>query len=385
MNSTLVRAEEWIAHDPDPRTREELRLLVEAAHNGYAPAQHDLDERFVGPLEFGTAGLRGVLGAGESRMNLAVVIRTTFGLAKYLLADPSLEVTRRGVAIGYDGRRQSREFARAAVGVLAALGIPTINSEGVCPTPLLAFAVTRVGAAAGIMVTASHNPPEYNGYKVYWGNGAQIIPPHDRGIARAIDEAPPADTIARLDFAEARERGLCRLFPLDLDLAYLDGIGALSLTKHGARDAAIVYTPLHGVGNRLAREAFRRAGFSNVVSVPEQAEPNAEFPTVAFPNPEEKGALDLSFALADRLRADLVLASDPDADRLAAAIRTVPATEPSNKRFTQLTGNQVGVLLGHYLLTKVPRPTTASPSRPACRRRSSARSRAPSACATRRR
>jgi phosphomannomutase len=354
MTSTLERAEKWIAHDPDPRTRDELRFLVEAAHNGHAPAQRDIDERFAGPLEFGTAGLRGVLGAGESRMNLAVVIRTTLGLANYLLADPSLEVKRRGVAIGFDGRRQSRDFARAAVEVLAALGIPTVNSEGVCPTPLLAYAVTRVGAAAGIMVTASHNPPEYNGYKVYWGNGAQIIPPHDRGIARAIDLAPPADAIARMGVAEAREAGLCRTFPIDLDLAYLDAIGALSLTSRGARDAPIVYTPLHGVGNRLVREALRRADFTNVVSVPEQAEPNGEFPTVAFPNPEEKGALDLSFALADRLGADLVLASDPDADRLAVAVRTRPASDPASKHFTQLTGNQVGVLLGHYLLTKGP-------------------------------
>lgn len=355
MSSTLERAEHWIAQDPDPRTRDELRFLVEAARNGHAPAQRDVDERFAGPLEFGTAGLRGILGAGESRMNLAVVMRTTLGLASYLLADPTLDVRGRGVAIGYDGRRQSREFAHAAVEVLAALGIPSVKSEGLCPTPLLAFAVTRVGAAAGIMVTASHNPAEYNGYKVYWGNGAQIIPPHDRGIARAIEAAPPANAIARLPTAEARERGLSRTFPIDLDLAYLDGVGALSLSSRGDREATIVYTPLHGVGNMLVREALRRAGFTRVFSVPEQAEPNGDFPTVAFPNPEEKGALDLSFALADRLEADLVLASDPDADRLAVAIRTAPTTsEGASPRFTQLTGNQVGVLLGHYLLTKGP-------------------------------
>jgi phosphomannomutase len=354
MSSTLERAEQWIAQDPDPRTRDELRFLVEAARNGHAPAQRDVDERFAGPLEFGTAGLRGVLGAGESRMNLAVVIRTTLGLASYLLADPTLDAKGRGVAIGYDGRRQSREFAHAAVEVLAALGIPSVKSEGLCPTPLLAFAVTRVGAAAGIMVTASHNPAEYNGYKVYWGNGAQIIPPHDRGIARASEAAPPANAIARLPTAEARERGLSRTFPIDLDLAYLAGVGALSLTSRGDREAKIVYTPLHGVGNMLVREALRRAGFTRVFSVPEQAEPNGDFPTVAFPNPEEKGALDLSFALADRLEADLVLASDPDADRLAVAVRTTPASEGASPRFTQLTGNQVGVLLGHYLLKKGP-------------------------------
>ena len=348
MTTLLERAEIWLAHDPEAGTRAELRALLERAKTGDTVATQDLAERFVGPLEFGTAGLRGVIGAGESRMNVAVILRTTFGLGTYLLGDPEANVKVRGIAIGYDGRRFSREFAEAAVGVLAAMGIPSQLSQGVCPTPVLAYAVTRLGSAAGIMVTASHNPPEYNGYKVYWGNGAQIIPPHDKGIAAAVDGAPQADLVPNVGFEQARKSGLLQDFPSDLEPAYLDAVQALSINKGGARDAAIVYTALHGVGDRLVRETMKRAGFSNVHSVAQQAEPDGELPTVAFPNPEEKGALDLSYALAEQVSADLILASDPDVDRLAAAVRKANGDKP----FTQLTGNQVGVLLGHYLLTE---------------------------------
>ncbi len=342
------RVETWLKHDPDPKTREELAALSTAARAGDQAAAKDLADRFAGPLEFGTAGLRGVIGAGETRMNRAVIRRTTFGLGQYLLADATLEAKRRGVVIGYDGRRMSRELAEDTASVLAALGIPSHLSPGVCPTPVAAYAVTRLGAAAGVMVTASHNPPEYNGYKAYWQNGAQIIPPQDKGIAAQIDHAPPADQVPLVAFAQAQQQGLVRDFPSDLEPAYLDAVQALSVTRAGDRDAAIVYTPLHGVGNRLVRESLRRAGFSSVHSVPAQAEPDGEFPTVAFPNPEEKGALDLSYALANEVGADLILASDPDVDRLAVALRK----GPSEQSFVQLTGNQVGVLLGHYLLTE---------------------------------
>ena len=350
--SSLERASRWIEQDPNPTDRAELEALVGAARSGDAAAEKDVAERFVGSLEFGTAGLRGVIGAGESRMNTAVILRTTFGLARYLLDHPEADVKTRGVAIGYDGRRRSREFAESAVGVLSTLGIRSYLSEGVCPTPVLAYAVTRLNAAAGIMVTASHNPPEYNGYKVYWGNGAQIIPPHDTGIAACVEAAPPANKIEDASLDDARAKGLLEAFPNDLESSYLDAVQALSLKRSGARDAAIVYTPLHGVGNRLVRETLTRAGFSKVFSVPQQAEPDGEFPTVAFPNPEEKGALDLAYALAEEKGADLILASDPDVDRLAAAVRLPPSERGSWK---QLTGNQVGVLLGHYLLTEGPR------------------------------
>jgi phosphomannomutase len=347
--SVIERAQAWSKHDPDPRAREELAPLLAAAERGDEAATKELTERFAGPLEFGTAGLRGVLGAGETRMNRAVIRRTTLGLGRYLLAEKPEQTREKGVVIGYDGRRMSREFAEDTAGVLAAMGIPAHLSPTVCPTPVTAYAVTRLGAAAGVMITASHNPPEYNGYKAYWSNGAQIIPPIDKGIAKAIDESPPADEIALLALDVARTKGLVHDFPADLEPSYLDAVQALSVSAGGDRSAAIVYTPLHGVGDRLVRETLKRAGFTNVHSVAEQAEPDGEFPTVNFPNPEEKGALDLSYALADKTGADLIVASDPDVDRLAVAERR------ADGRFVQLTGNQVGVLLGHYLLTEGPR------------------------------
>ncbi|EYF03403.1 phospho-sugar mutase [Chondromyces apiculatus] len=348
---TLEPAERWLAHDPDPATRAELQRLLDAARAGDAEARADLHERFSGPLEFGTAGLRGLLGAGESRMNRAVARRTTAGLAAYLLDIFGNEARTSGVAIGYDARRLSREMAEDTARVFISAGIPAYLATALCPTPITAFAVQHLGTIAGVMVTASHNPPAYNGYKVYWGNGAQIIPPHDTGIAAAIHAAPPADEIPCAPVDEARARGDLRDFPPTLERAYLDAIRALSPRKDGDRTLPIVYTPLHGVGDRLVHQALAEAGFTRVVSVPEQAAPDGAFATVSFPNPEEKGALDLALALAQREEAPLLLASDPDVDRLAAAVRRADGT------YQQLTGNQVGTLLGHYLLTA---PSTAS-------------------------
>jgi phosphomannomutase len=355
VTDLIERANQWIAHDPDPATRAELKELVARARNDDA-ARAQLAERFIGPLEFGTAGLRGVIGAGESLMNRAVVRRTSAGLARYLLAQrgsgdsgPSsgpASVRTSGVVIGYDGRRLSRELAEDTAAVLAASGIPSFLATHPVPTPVTAFAVTRLRAAAGVMVTASHNPPEYNGYKVYWSNGAQIIPPHDKGIAAAVAEQPPADEVKLLDLAMAREKNLLADWPADLEPAYLAAIANLGRRSDGDRSFPIVYTALHGVGNRLVLRALEQAGFTRVKSVPEQAEPDGAFPTVRFPNPEEKGALDLAFALADREKADLIIANDPDVDRLAVAVRG------KDGRWVQLTGNEVGALLGHYLLTE---------------------------------
>lgn len=344
----LERAERWLQSDPDPHTRAELKGLVDKARAGDEAARREIAERFSGPLEFGTAGLRGVIGAGEARMNRAVVLRTTAGLARYLLAHDAVKARMGGVVVGYDGRRMSREFAEDTACVLAAVGIPALISPVPCPTPVAAFAVSALGAAAGVMITASHNPPEYNGYKVYWSNAAQIIPPHDKGIAAAIDASPAAKDVPRMDVFEARAKNLARTFPEELERHYLDAIRALSVRGDGDRTIPIVYTPLHGVGNRLTRAALIEAGFGRVTSVPEQAEPDGAFPTVAFPNPEEKGAMDLAFALAARENAAIILANDPDVDRLAVAVR-----KPEGG-YVQLTGNQVGTLLGHYILTGAP-------------------------------
>ena len=345
-SSLLDRAERWLAHDPDPTTRAELSVLLGDVRAGVDGADADLADRFLGPLEFGTAGLRGLLGAGESRMNRAVVLRTALGLGKYLLDQDAEGAKARGVVIGYDGRRLGPELAEDTACVLAALGIPAKITPRPCSTPLTAVAVKDLGAAAGVMVTASHNPPRYNGFKVYWGNGAQIIPPQDKGIAASIEAAPDADRVPRMALADAERAGLVARFGDDLERRYLDGVKALSVRSDGDRSIAIVYTPLHGTGNAPTRAALAEAGFSNVTTVPEQAEPNGDFPTVAFPNPEEKGALDLAFALAKKEGAPLVIANDPDVDRLAVAVRDASGA------YVQLNGNQVGVLLGHYVMTE---------------------------------
>ena len=345
------RAKKWIDGDPSKETQDELRALL-ARNDDRAAAE--LRERFAGPLEFGTAGLRGVLGAGESRMNRAVVLRTTHGLGTSLLQSLQNAKTR-GVVVGFDGRRMSRELAEDTACVLASLGIRAHLFRAVSPTPVTSFAVKHLGACAGVMVTASHNPPEYNGYKVYWENSAQIIPPIDGAIARAIAAAPVAKDVPRMPIDEARKARLVLDVGDAVLAAYDDAIEALRFragkTPSPRRDLRIVYTAMHGVGNAFALRALARAGFTDVFSVPEQAEPDGAFPTVAFPNPEEKGAMDLSLAHARARKAELIVANDPDADRLAVAIPD--RASPSGYR--QLTGNQVGVLLGYHLLARGPK------------------------------
>jgi phosphomannomutase len=332
-------AQRWAEADPDPTTAAEVQALL--AKGDLA----QLDDRFGTSLEFGTAGLRGVLGGGTNRMNLAVVRRTTAGLARYVKAHLPDAATR-GVVVGRDGRVMSLEFAREVAAVLAAHGVVAHVFEDVAATPLTAFALTHLGAAAAVMVTASHNPPEYNGYKVYWGNGAQIVPPHDSGIAAAIDAVEPAREVPLLSEAQARAKQLWRDVPASVTEAYLQAIDGLRVTRQTS-DLSIVYTAMHGVGGALVVEAMKRAGFTRLACVAEQQQPDGRFPTVRFPNPEEPGAMDLSTALAQRERADLVLANDPDADRLAVMARDASGA------LRQLSGNEVGVLLGHYLLTQL--------------------------------
>ncbi|HZJ54771.1 MAG TPA: phospho-sugar mutase, partial [Myxococcaceae bacterium] len=234
----IQQVDAWSAADPDEATRAELQRLLAA--EDFA----ELEDRFAGTLEFGTAGLRGVVGAGPNRMNRAVVRRATAGLAAYLLATVP-DAARRGVVVARDGRRMSEEFAEDAAAVLAAAGIPALVRPGFTPTPLCAFLVEHLGASAGVMVTASHNPPEYNGYKVYWGNGAQIVPPHDVGIAAAIARVGPAREIPLADLADARVHGLLRDIGPELDQAYLEGVLALRLHPGEGTDLTIVYTPMH--------------------------------------------------------------------------------------------------------------------------------------------
>jgi phosphomannomutase len=338
-----ARAERWIADDPDPSTQEELRVLMGQPDI----ASTDLADRFAGSLEFGTAGLRGVIGAGPNRMNRAVVARATWGLAQVLLERVPAAATR-GVVVGGDARRMSRELSEDAAAILAAVGIRVVLFRTPVPTPLVGFTVKRLGAAGGVVVTASHNPREYNGYKVYWENAAQIVPPVDARIAAAIDRAPPAREVPRPPLEALRAGALLTDAPPDAERAYLDALRGLAVDPSGGdRSLRLVYTPLHGVGDALVRRALAEAGFTDVTSVPEQREPDGAFPTLAFPNPEEPGVMGLALALAQQTGAKLVLANDPDADRLAVAI-------PDGGAYRQLTGNELGVLLGHYLLTEKP-------------------------------
>lgn len=323
----------WLTRDPDPETRAELQKLVEDKK------EQEIEQRFAGRLEFGTAGLRGVLGAGPTRMNRLVVRETTLGLANYLLLTIH-DTKQRGVVIGFDGRRGSRVFAEDVAAVFATLEIPAHLFEREVPTPVCAFAVRELNCAAGVMVTASHNPPEYNGYKVYWENGAQIIPPHDQGIAEQIKLASTI-SIPWLDPAALRRSGRIRSVDHRFIEKYLRGVEALSIHSPSktAKNLPIVYTPLHGVGAYVAETALKNAGFTNIHTVVEQREPDGNFPTVRFPNPEEPGAMDLAFKLAEQIGAAYVFANDPDADRLAVGIPT------ENGSYRMLSGDEVGVLL----------------------------------------
>jgi len=355
LDDLRALAERWMAGDPDPSTRDELRSVLARATLS-AEALADLQDRFAGPLAFGTAGLRGVLGAGPNRMNRAVVARASWALARVLL-ETVPRAAERCVVVGGDARRMSHELTEDVAAILAAAGLRVVLFGSPVPTPLVGFMVKRLGAAAGVVVTASHNPPEYNGYKVYWADAAQIVPPVDAAIAAAIEQAPAARDVERPPLDALRAAGRIVDAPADAEGAYLNAIRGLAVhPKDGDRALGIVYTPLHGVGDRLARRALADAGFVDVYSVPEQREPDGAFPTVAFPNPEEPGAMDLAMHHAGARRADLILANDPDADRLAVAA-IVPGKHPI--AFRSFTGNEVGVLLGHYLMSE--RPPSGAP------------------------
>ncbi|WP_273860403.1 phospho-sugar mutase [Photobacterium sp. GSS17] len=329
----------WLARDPDPVTREELQRLIDTND------RDALEDRFSSRLAFGTAGLRGIVGAGPNRMNRLVIQETALGLGKYLLATFS-DAASRGVVIGYDGRPDSSQFARDAAAMLASLGIKVYLTEKVAPTPLVAFGVRHLGTAAGIVVTASHNPPAYNGFKVYWDNGAQIIPPHDSGIAAQIDIAA-SEPLPVMSVEDAEHQGLLTWLNGDFYTEYRKTLNnSAILSNHQQPEAvSLAYTAMHGVGADMAEQLLADAGFKNVYSVKAQREPDGTFPTVNFPNPEEAGAMDMVIAEAKAHDAMLACANDPDADRFAVAVRT------EDGEYKMLTGDQVGVLLGHYLLT----------------------------------
>jgi phosphomannomutase len=323
----LDTARAWLAEDPDPATAAELEALIANAEAGDVDASDELADAFDGTLQFGTAGLRGRLGPGSNRMNRIVVARAAAGLAAYLVANGG-----KSVVIGYDARRNSDVFARDTARIMSGAGIAPMVLPSALPTPVLAFAIRELGCDAGVMVTASHNPPDDNGYKVYLGDGSQIVPPADAEIAACIAAVGPLASIPQSDDFET------------LDGAVLDSYvaRAVSLLGDGPREVSAVYTAMHGVGGEVFMRAVAEAGFPAPTKVAKQFDPDGRFPTVNFPNPEEPGAMDLALADARAQGADVIIANDPDADRSAAGIRTTDD-------YRMLTGDEVGALLAWWI------------------------------------
>lgn len=330
---------EWLDNPYfDDATKAELKAI--------ADDEKEIEERFYMDLEFGTAGLRGIIGAGTNRMNVYTVRKATQGLANYIA---SVGGQAKGVAIAYDSRRMSPEFADEAALCLAANGIKAYVFESLRPTPELSYAVRRLGCIAGINITASHNPPEYNGYKVYWEDGAQITPPHDKGIMDEVKKVTDYATVKTMPKDKAQEAGLYAVIGADIDDPYIEELKSLVLRKDCidavAEDMTIVYSPLHGTGNIPVRRVLKELGFANVYVVPEQELPDGEFPTVSYPNPESEEAFQLGLKLGKEKNADLILATDPDADRLGVYVKDSKTGE-----YHSLTGNMSGCLIGDYII-----------------------------------
>lgn len=331
--------QQWL---DNPYFDEETKAELKAIEGN----EKEIEDRFYMDLEFGTAGLRGVIGAGTNRMNVYTVRKATQGLANYI---KSVNGEAKGVAIAYDSRHMSPEFADESALCLAANGIKAYVFESLRPTPQLSYAVRRLGCIAGINITASHNPPEYNGYKVYWEDGAQITPPHDSGIMDEVKKVTDYSTMKTMPLEEAKAAGLYQTIGADIDDPYIAELKSLVLHQDSI-DAVkdkltIVYSPLHGTGNIPVRRVLKELGFQNVHVVPQQELPDGDFPTVSYPNPEAAEAFELGLALAKEVNADLVLATDPDADRLGVYVKDSKTGE-----YHTLTGNMSGCLIGDYVI-----------------------------------
>lgn len=336
----------------DETTKEELHAI--------ADDEKEIEDRFYRQLEFGTGGLRGVIGAGTNRMNIYTVRQATQGLANYIISQNGQE---KGVAIACDSRIMSPEFATEAALCLNANGIKTYRFTSLRPTPELSFAVRKLGCIAGIVVTASHNPREYNGYKVYWEDGAQITPPHDKNILAEVAKVTSFDLVKTMEKADAVAAGLYQEIDTEIDEAYMEELKKQSIhpevISEMAKDFTIVYTPLHGTGNIPVRRVLKELGFEKVYVVPEQEKPDGTFPTVAYPNPESPKAFELALALAKKVDADIVLATDPDADRLG-----VYCKDTKSGNYVSFTGNMSGMLIAEYIL-KERTATGTMPENPA--------------------
>ena len=341
MKDYMKIYQEWLSNPYfDEDTKAELRA-IEGDEN-------EIKERFYMDLEFGTAGLRGVIGAGINRMNIYVVRRATQGLANYIIKQGGAD---KGVAIAYDSRRMSPEFAMEAAMTLAANGIKAYKFESLRPTPELSFAVRELGCIAGINITASHNPPEYNGYKVYWEDGAQFTPPHDKGVTDEVLAIEDLSTVKTTDEASALAAGKYEVIGKEIDDKYIAQVKAQVVNQKAIDQMqdqiTIIYTPLHGTGNIPARRVMEEIGFTHVYVVPEQERPDGDFPTVSYQNPEDPNAFSLALKLAKEVDADIVLATDPDADRLG-----VYAKDGKTGEYVSFTGNMSGMLILNYQLSQ---------------------------------
>ena len=340
MEEYLVKYEKWL-NDPcfDENTKKELKEIKEN--------EKEIEDRFYKDLEFGTAGLRGVIGAGTNRMNKYTVGKATQGLANFILKESTQD---KGVAIAYDSRHMSKEFSEETALCLNANGIKTYVFESLRPVPELSFTVRKLGCTAGVMITASHNPPEYNGYKVYWDDGAQIVPPKDKQIIDEVNAITDFSTIKTMDKKEAVEKGLYVQIGKEVDDDFVNTLKSLVLNpdviKKEQDNVRIVYTPLHGAGNVPVQRVLKELGFTHVYVVPEQEKPDGDFPTVSYPNPEDKKAFKLALELAEKVDADVVLATDPDSDRLGVY------SKDENGEYVPYTGNMSAILIAEYELSQ---------------------------------
>ena len=337
----LEKYNKWLNDSAiDEETKKELMTIKDN--------ESEIQDRFYKDLEFGTAGLRGVIGNGSNRMNKYTVTKATQGLANYINKN---NPENKGVVISYDSRHMSKEFSDFTALCLNANGIKTYVFDELRPVPELSFAVRQLNCIAGVMITASHNPPKYNGYKVYWEDGAQIVPPHDKGIISEVNNIEDFSKIKNITMEEAKTQGLYNVLGKEMDDAYIETLKKLVLNmdtiKRVQKDVKIVYTPLHGAGNVPVQRILKEIGFENVYVVPEQEKPNGDFPTVSYPNPEDENAFKLALKLAEKVNADIVLANDPDADRLG-----VYAKDSITGKYHSFTGNMSGLLIAEYELSQ---------------------------------
>lgn len=331
------RVKEWTTLPFNEETRAEIKELVDKKN------EKELTERFFTTLEFGTGGLRGIIAAGTNRMNIYTVGMATQGLANYIISQGGAD---RGIVIACDSRRKSDIFSREAAMILAANGIKVYLFDDIMPTPLCSFAIRHLKAISGIVITASHNPPEYNGYKVYWDDGGQIIPPQDTAIITEVGKVDSINKIRKIDFEEGKKKGKITIIGEEIRIAYISQLEKVALRPRGNSDLKIVYSPLHGTGYKIMPRVLMHFGFNNLLCEPEQSIPDGNFPTVEYPNPEEKATVQRAVDLAKAHNADLLLATDPDADRMGVGFKD------DKGEYLLISGNQIGTMLEYYILQR---------------------------------